>query len=133
MRYIRHMYGVPAKIGGRVRYEGQEGTIVGAKKGYLQIVFDGKKFVLSCVPTDVEYIDAEKGPPVKTVEMRRETVVVSVEVEIEWNGDARGEAVSCAENMVLYVEKSNGVCAKGQFSAKPVRGSVRTKGEKENE
>lgn len=66
----------------------------------------------------------------KTVEMRRETIVVSVEVEIEWNGDAREAAVFCAESMVLYVEKSNGVCAKGQFSAKPVMGSVQTKGEK---
>lgn len=43
--WIRKMYGVPAKVGGRVEYTGGKtpclGTITGARGGHLRIKLDG--------------------------------------------------------------------------------------------
>ena len=61
MDYVRRMYGVPAKRGGLVRYEGKTGKIVGSRGNYLRIRLDGEKRIRSYHPTDVEYIDAEEG------------------------------------------------------------------------
>ena len=54
---IRESRGVPAKVGGRVRYTGskdgqpRDGTIVGVRDGYLQIRLDGEKHAGSYHPT----------------------------------------------------------------------------------
>lgn len=44
MNYIRKFYGVPARIGGRIRFTGlsveMEGTIRGAEYGRLMVRFD---------------------------------------------------------------------------------------------
>jgi len=47
LEWIRRMYGVPAKIGMRIRYgstpdDAQNGTITGARDGRLLIRLDGK-------------------------------------------------------------------------------------------
>ena len=60
---IRKLRQVPAKIRGRVRYMGsadgvpREGTIVGARGGYLQIRLDGDKWAGTYHPTwKLEYL-----------------------------------------------------------------------------
>lgn len=64
--YIRRKYGVPAKVGGRVRvYSGEEGTIVGHAPGqehYLYVAIDGREIATPSIlhPTwKVVYLDAE--------------------------------------------------------------------------
>ena len=65
MEQIRKSRGVPAKRGGRVLYKGKvnnwrEGTIVGARGGYLQIRLDGDKHAGSYHPTwMLEYLPDE--------------------------------------------------------------------------
>lgn len=55
--HIRESRGVPAKVGGRVRYTGsadgvpREGKIVGTRGGYLLIRLDGQKHSQSFHPT----------------------------------------------------------------------------------
>ena len=55
MTYICRYYGVPAEVGGRVRYTGGgrnvEGTIVGYRGPYLRIRLDGETHVGSYHPT----------------------------------------------------------------------------------
>lgn len=55
MAYIRKTYGVPAKRFGRVEYTGaakpQQGTITGAREGYLRIRMDGDNFSQPYHPT----------------------------------------------------------------------------------
>lgn len=70
-------------------------------------------------------MSTDQSPNVK-VEMRREIIIVSAAVEISWNRDARPDAVAAAERMVTYVENTCGAGAAGQFSAKPIKGSVRS-------
>lgn len=41
MDYIRKRYNIPAKRGGRVKFQGKEGVIIGAKGAYLRIRIDG--------------------------------------------------------------------------------------------
>jgi len=41
MDYIRRTYGVPAKVGGKVMFEGRPGVIVGSHGPYLKIRIDG--------------------------------------------------------------------------------------------
>ncbi len=62
---IRESRGVPAKVGGRVRYTGgadglaRDGTITGGVGGYLQIRLDGEKHARNYHPTwKLEYLDA---------------------------------------------------------------------------
>jgi len=43
MEYIRIMYGVPAKRGGKVKCGQLNGTITGSDSGYLLIRLDGDK------------------------------------------------------------------------------------------
>ena len=44
MQYIRETYKVPAKRGGRVRYQGKSlGTITSARGPHLRIRLDGEK------------------------------------------------------------------------------------------
>lgn len=57
MKYIRNQYKVPAKRGGKIKYKGVAGTIVGAKGPYLRIRLDGEKRVASYHPTwEIEYL-----------------------------------------------------------------------------
>ena len=60
MEYIRKMYNVPAKRGGRIRSQGCDtGTIVAAKNGLLRVRFDGQKRIARLHPTwRVEYMSA---------------------------------------------------------------------------
>jgi hypothetical protein len=67
MRYIRDYYGVPAKLGGRIRWSGatdsgyELGTIVAARDQYLLVRFDKEPSVLLTLhPTwKVEYLQQE--------------------------------------------------------------------------
>lgn len=59
LSYLRNNYGVPAKIGGRIRFDhdGREGTIVGGDSRLL-VRFDGEKKVTRLHPTwKIEYLD----------------------------------------------------------------------------
>jgi len=65
--YIRRMYGVPAKTGGRVEYSGgqepQLGTICGAQGSHLRIRLDGAKHALPYHPTwKLRYLDDAQLP-----------------------------------------------------------------------
>jgi hypothetical protein len=58
MKWIRKYYKVPAKRGGKVRFcKTKIGTIKSARNGYLRVVFDGYKNIVSLHPTwNIEYI-----------------------------------------------------------------------------
>jgi ribosomal protein L21E len=43
LEYIRKYFGVPAKMGTRVKYEGKTGRITGATGEYIKIKMDGEK------------------------------------------------------------------------------------------
>jgi hypothetical protein len=61
--YVRAMYGVPAKRGGRVRvkldvhssYPGREGRIARATN-YVWVILDGKRHSQPFHPDDLEYL-----------------------------------------------------------------------------
>lgn len=66
--YVRKAYGVPAKLGGRVRYTGEGkdrpelGTIIGASGGHLTIRLDSVKHGLPFHPTwELEYLPSAEG------------------------------------------------------------------------
>lgn len=64
MDYIRDTYGVPAKLGGRVRYTGaaphREGAITGTRNAHLLIRLDGDKQARPYHPTwELTYLDAQ--------------------------------------------------------------------------
>ena len=61
LKYIRDHYGVPAKRGGRVRYNGRiEGAITGSVGALLRVRMDGDGFSLKYHPTwEMEYLDKE--------------------------------------------------------------------------
>lgn len=60
MKYIKEFYGVPAEIGGRVKYLGKFGTIVGATQAHLRIRLDGEEYVGYYHPAwRIEYLEAQ--------------------------------------------------------------------------
>lgn len=73
MDYIRRIYGVPAKRGGRVSYTAGKtavlGTIVSARENYLRVRFDESGKTRSMHPTwMMEFMDSQTSmnqPPVK--------------------------------------------------------------------
>lgn len=57
--YVRTYYGVPARVGMRVRHGTKEGVLVRARTAlhYLHIRFDGVKHLVPAHPTDeIEYL-----------------------------------------------------------------------------
>lgn len=55
--YVRRTYGVPAKRGGRVIVDGQEGVITSFTDAYLRVRFDGDKHSMPAHPTwRVQYL-----------------------------------------------------------------------------
>jgi hypothetical protein len=55
MEYVRRFYGVPAKRGGRIRFDGVEGTITSATHHLRARMDDGRRVILH--PTwRVEYL-----------------------------------------------------------------------------
>ena len=62
--YIRNYYGVPASLGGRVRYNHREpilGTITGTSGPHILIKLDGERFSKPYHPTDgIEYLPREE-------------------------------------------------------------------------
>jgi len=63
MKYIRDQYGVPAKRGARISFEGRKGTIVAASN-YIHVRFDDQQFKrpLRLHPTwHVEYLQDDKN------------------------------------------------------------------------
>lgn len=51
LEHIRTIYGVPAKLGGRIEYKWRSGTIVGAKGQYLRASLDGEREIKLYHPT----------------------------------------------------------------------------------
>lgn len=54
-QYVRDTYGVPAKRGGRVVYQGKEGTITSATH-YVHVRLDGEKTPRRYHPKDLVYL-----------------------------------------------------------------------------
>lgn len=55
--YIRTRYGVPAKKGGKVIFNGRPGVITGYRDAYLLIRLDGEKHSMPCHPMwRIEYL-----------------------------------------------------------------------------
>ncbi len=55
--YVRWFYGVPAKRGSRILFEGKPGTIVAFDQQYLKVRMDGEKKPIRLHPTwEVEYL-----------------------------------------------------------------------------
>lgn len=53
--YIRRYYGVPAKRGMRVTYQGKPGVITGTSGPHLRVRLDGEKNSLPYHPSDLAY------------------------------------------------------------------------------
>ena len=68
MEWVRKNYGVPAKRGGRVEYNGSRsgprlGTIIASVGPHLRIRLDGDKDALIYHPTwELRYLDAYPAP-----------------------------------------------------------------------
>jgi hypothetical protein len=63
MAWIRRNYGVPALRGGRVKFKGKLGTIVGSSGPYLRVRLDGEKLSRVYHPTwKMEYEAADRQP-----------------------------------------------------------------------
>ena len=63
MDYVRRTYSVPAKRGGRIKFEGKPGVITSARGGGLRIRLDGEKHSVPVHPTwEMEYEDAKAEP-----------------------------------------------------------------------
>jgi hypothetical protein len=78
MDYIRRYYGVPAKRGGRIKFQGKPGVITSAGRGdaRLNIRLDGDKHTLPVHPTwEMEYEDAAPDAGAET-EGRRTYAIV---------------------------------------------------------
>ncbi len=56
MAYIRRTYGVPAKRGQRIKFNGKPGVILGSRNARLRIRLDGETFTANYHPTwNIEY------------------------------------------------------------------------------
>jgi len=62
LAYIRDYYGVPARRGGRVRFDGRDGTIVGAQAQYLRVRLDGdRRPITAHAKWRMEYAEQHSG------------------------------------------------------------------------
>ena len=69
MDYIRKTYNVPAKRGGRIRFQGRAGVIVGARDARLRARFDGIGTVALHPTWEIEYLpNAQADRPAKSGE-----------------------------------------------------------------
>jgi hypothetical protein len=56
--YVKNYYGVPAKVGMRVKVDGEMGTITCGDGQYIKVRIDGEKISANCHPTwEVVYYD----------------------------------------------------------------------------
>ena len=59
LSYVREMYGVPATVGQRIRFRGNEGVIVGGDGQYIVADLGGDREPFLLHPTwEVEYVAA---------------------------------------------------------------------------
>lgn len=64
MQYIIDYYGVPAKIGKHVEYNGKRGVIKGARNAYLLIQLEGEKKIGCYHPTEgINYLENKEIKP----------------------------------------------------------------------
>lgn len=59
--YIRQHYGVPAEIGGKIKFEGTPGVITGTTDHYLVAQLDGEDYPATLHPTWHVTYDAAPG------------------------------------------------------------------------
>ena len=59
MEYIRKTYNVPAKRGGRIRFQGRDGIIVGTRDARLRAHFDGIGTVALHPTWEIEYLPSK--------------------------------------------------------------------------
>lgn len=61
LEYIRNYYGVPAKIGARIKYGDKEGTITGFSGAHIEIELDGEGESRPYHPTwNIKYLEESK-------------------------------------------------------------------------
>ncbi len=64
IQYIRDHYGLPAKVRGRIRFDGQDGVITGARDSYLLIRLAGADQPVPVHPTwRMQYLPAQASQP----------------------------------------------------------------------
>lgn len=67
LAYIRQFYRVPARIGGRVRFESdgrQSGTLIGHRGAFLKVRVDGWAYPAYVHPAgDLEYLPDDASQP----------------------------------------------------------------------
>jgi uncharacterized membrane protein YfhO len=56
MYYVKNRYGVPAKRGMKVIYDGEHEVIKSAKGGYIKVRFDELRFPKNIPPLELDYI-----------------------------------------------------------------------------
>lgn len=67
MDWIRRNYGVPAKVGGKVKFHGMDAVITSARGHYLRLKMEGAKRSVIVHPVwSMEYIDPPQYPKVET-------------------------------------------------------------------
>lgn len=59
LRYICRHYGVPAKVGAAVEYEGKRGKVTGASGPHVKVKLDGDKHSLPYHPLDLKWLGAD--------------------------------------------------------------------------
>jgi hypothetical protein len=79
--YIRDYYGVPAKRGARVEYEGKPGTVTGTSGPHITVKLDGGKHSLPYHPDDLKWLDAER--PLERPEQALARVSAEMRSEVE--------------------------------------------------
>lgn len=58
LEYIKTTYHVPAKRGGKVKFQGKPGIITGTRGPHVLVKFDGESKAKPCHPTwEMEYLD----------------------------------------------------------------------------
>lgn len=55
MEYIRKMYGVPAKRGALIEYNGKKGVVTGTSGPHIMARLEGEKFSKVYHPTDLSW------------------------------------------------------------------------------
>lgn len=59
LKFIRSYYGVPAKRGAMIKYEGKRGVITGSRNAYVRARLDGDRSPRSFHPLDLDFLAPE--------------------------------------------------------------------------
>lgn len=57
--YIKDYYGVPAKRGAKIEYNGKPGTVTGTHGPHVKVRLEGQKHSNCYHPTDLKWLEAD--------------------------------------------------------------------------